>query len=98
MTVFLSVIYFDSYTPFVKARDIETAESWATWGESVCRKPLSFSFFLSNATVESVRGQINTIQFVFFEGDLQTFEIRITVWSSITRIDDILSYGFRRLN
>ena len=37
-----------------------------------------FSFVLSNAVVETVGVQINTIPFIFFEADVRSFEIRIT--------------------
>ena len=47
---------------------------------SVCWKPKYLSFLLSNAVVETVRVQINTILFIFFEDDIRTFKIRITAW------------------
>ena len=47
---------------------------------TVCRKPLNFSFVLSNAVVEPVRVQINAIRFIFFEADVRSFEIRTTAW------------------
>ena len=45
---------------------------------AVCRKPQNFSFVLSNAVVEPVRVRINAIPFIFFEADVQSFEIRNT--------------------
>ena len=57
-------------------------------------KTIEFSSVLSNAVAMTVRVQINTINFILIEDDIQTFEIRITVCVSVTRIDNTLSYSF----
>ena len=46
----------------------------------VCRKPWNFSFVSLNAVIKTVRFQISTILFIFFEVDVRLFEIRITAW------------------
>ena len=45
---------------------------------TVCQKPSNFSFILSNLVLDIVRVQINAIEFIFFDADVRTFEIRIT--------------------
>ena len=49
---------------------------------------------LSTAIVETVRGRINAIRYIFFEADVRSFEIRIRCDVNVTRIGDTLSYGF----
>ena len=56
---------------------------------SVRRKPKAV------VHVETVRVCINAIRFVFFEADVRSFEIRITVCDvSVSRISDTPFYGF----
>ena len=42
------------------------------------QKTIDFSFFLSNAVVETIKARINAIPFTFFEANVRLFEIRIS--------------------
>ena len=59
---------------------VDKEETFDLIPRSVCQKLSSCSsFFLSNTIVETVRVPLNAIQFIFFEVDIRSFEIRITV-------------------
>ena len=62
--------------------------------KSVCRKPQSPSFFLSNAIVETVRIRINAVFFIFFKADVRSLKSESLSDVSVTRIGDTLSNDF----